>query len=242
MERHDIMKHMHSRHHHDIQPSLEASMSAIASAMADTSRMHILCALIDGRAWTATELSVVADIAPSTTSGHLNKLLDTGLLICVVQGRHRYYSLANQAVAGLLETLMGVSVNPDAPLRTTTPNRLRRARTCYDHLAGEIAVAIYDFLQSEGWISPDGTALTPHGTANFAKAGIALTPRARRKVCCPCLDWSERRYHAGGETGAALLRFLLQKHWLVNAPGYRELIVTDSGKAALQRLFNISLD
>ncbi|MDC7870803.1 transcriptional regulator [Pantoea ananatis] len=241
MDMRDRMKLIPSRHHQDNQPSLEISMSVVASAMADASRMHMLCALMDGRAWTATELSVVADIAPSTASGHLNKLLETGLLVCVVQGRHRYYSLSGREVASLLENLMGVSVRPDAPLKTTTPNRLRRARTCYDHLAGEIAVAIYDFLQLEGWICEDGTGLTPRGTANFANAGIALAPRSRRKACCPCLDWSERRFHAGGEVGAALLRFLLQKHWLVQAPGYRELVVTDSGKLVLQRLFNISL-
>ncbi|MGG6196753.1 ArsR/SmtB family transcription factor [Pantoea allii] len=236
----DSMKLIPSRHQQDHPPSLETSMSAVATAMADASRMHILCALMDGRAWTATELSVVADIAPSTTSGHLHKLLDTGLIVCVVQGRHRYYSLADREVAGLLENLTGVSVKPGNAVKTTTPNRLRRARTCYDHLAGEIAVEIYDFLQSAGWITSDGTALTPCGTANFDKAGIVVAPRSRRKACCPCLDWSERRFHAGGEVGAALLRFLLQKHWLMQAPGYRELVVTDSGKAALQRLFSIS--
>ncbi len=102
---------------------------------------HPLCP--DGwPGWTATELSVVADVAPSTTSGHLNKLTETGLLTCVVQGRHRYYRLASHEVAGLLENLMGISTRPGSVLKTTTPDRLRRARTCYDHLAGEIAVGI----------------------------------------------------------------------------------------------------
>jgi len=235
------MTRMAARCDDSTHSSLTFSMATVATALADTSRMHILCALMDGRAWTATELSVVADVAPSTTSGHLNKLTETGLLTCVVQGRHRYYRLASHEVAGLLENLMGISTRPGSVLKTTTPDRLRRARTCYDHLAGEIAVGIYDAMQSAGWLMSDGTALTMEGKAHFAATGIELTSPSRRKPCCPCLDWSERRFHLGGEAGAALLRFMIQKAWLQQTPGYRELSVTARGQTGLSRIFNLRL-
>lgn len=143
--------------------SLAEAMAAVASAMADASRLKILCALMDGRAWTATELSAVADISPSTASAHLSRLVNSGLLICLAQGRHRYYRLAGSDVAGLLENMMTMAGKRAVALATSTPVNLRLARTCYDHLAGEVAVSLYDFLQREAWITPDGTALTPAG-------------------------------------------------------------------------------
>lgn len=129
--------------------SLAEAMAAVASAMADASRLKILCALMDGRAWTATELSAVADISPSTASAHLSRLVNSGLLICLAQGRHRYYRLAGSDVAGLLENMMTMAGKRAVALATSTPVNLRLARTCYDHLAGEVAVSLYDFLQRE---------------------------------------------------------------------------------------------
>jgi DNA-binding transcriptional ArsR family regulator len=196
---------------------------------------------MDGRAWTATELSAVAGIAASTTSGHLTRLLSNGLVICLTQGRHRYYSLAGHHIAGLLENLMGVSMHNHAAFVSRTPVVLRYARTCYDHLAGELAVKIYDFMLNEKWIESDGNALTPEGKAHFQGIGAVLDPRPRRKPCCGCLDWSERRFHLGGDAGQALMTLLLQKGWITRTPGYREVSVTDRGRIALSRLFSLNL-
>lgn len=225
----------------DPGPLMEKSLAALASAIADPSRVSILCALMDGRSWTATELSVVADIAPSTTSGHLTRLLSNGLIVCLSQGRHRYYSLAGHEIASLLENLMGVAMLPVTAPAPRTPVNLRLARTCYDHLAGKIAVSLYDFMQQKNWLEPDGNALTAEGKRQFLQLGLSLNPRARRKACCPCLDWGERRFHLGGEAGAAMLTLFTQKEWLIRTVGYREVTVTESGRIALQRLFRINL-
>ena len=172
---------------------LEKSLSEVASAIADPSRVRILCALMDGRAWTATELSSAANIAASTASAHLSKLLQSGLISCLSQGRYRYYRLAGSHIAHLLETLMGVSMKPIQPPATRTPAHLRTARTCYDHLAGKVAVQLYDFMCEEGWIEADGSKLTPAGKLHLQNMGVVTNPHSRRKSSCACLDWSERR-------------------------------------------------
>ena len=221
--------------------SLELSVSALASAIAEPSRASILCALMDGRAWTSTELSLVADIAPSTTSGHLTRLLKGGLVVCLMQGRHRYYRLAGAHIAGLLENLMGVSVQVRQKAVTRTPLPLRYARTCYDHLAGEIAVKIYDVMRQENWIAADGSSLTAAGEARFREMGVEIDPRSRRKACTACLDWSERRFHLGGCAGSGLLSLCEKKGWIHRTPGYREVRVTDRGRRAFLHWFNLNL-
>lgn len=144
--------------------ALEHAMAEVATAIADPSRVSMLCALMDGRAWTATELSAVADIAPSTASAHLNKLLNGQLVSCLSQGRHRYYRLAGREIASLLETLMGVSMERAPQIKTNAPVHLRKARTCYDHLAGEIAVTLYIFMTEAGWFIPENESLSATGT------------------------------------------------------------------------------
>lgn len=218
---------------------VEDALANIAGAISDPSRARMLCALMDGRAWTATELSAVADIAASTASAHLTKLVRSGLLLCVSQGRHRYYRLAGSDVAGLLENMMGVSMRSTATPVSRTPVALRRARTCYDHLAGEIAVEIYAFMKREAWITHDGSSVTEPGKQQLAKLGVALSPRPRRKPCSACLDWSERQFHLGGDAGAALLIACEQKGWLRRSEGYREVIITDEGSAGLLRVFGV---
>ncbi len=220
--------------------SLERSIAAVASAMSDASRVKILCALMDGRAWTATELSAVADVASSTASAHLSRLVNGKLITCLSQGRHRYYRLAGNDIAELVETIMGVSWKRISPPETRAPRQLRNARTCYDHLAGEIAVKIYDFMINEGWVDSGGTAITPAGLKQFQQLGLALDPKTKRKACCACLDWSERRFHLGGDAGAAFFILCEQKGWLSRVPGFREVHITNSGKLAFTRLFNIS--
>lgn len=149
------------------EEALETAMAMVASALSDPSRVSILCALMDGRAWTATELSTVAEVSASTTSGHLARLLSNGLVVCLAQGRHRYYRLAGAHIAALLENLMGVSMQAHKTLLPSTPVNLRYARTCYDHLAGELAVNIYEFMLREKWLAADGLALTSAGKASL---------------------------------------------------------------------------
>lgn len=138
-------------------------MAALAHAISDPSCVKMLCALMEGRAWTATELSVVADVAASTASAHLSRLVSEGLITCLSQGRHRYYRLAGTDIAGLIENIMGVSWHSRSSAKISTPSSLRVARRCYDHLAGEIAVHIYDFMAAEGWVTSDDTSMTPSG-------------------------------------------------------------------------------
>lgn len=223
----------------DSSDALERSMAALAHAISDPSRVKMLCALMDGRAWTATELSVVADVAASTASAHLSRLVSEGLITCLSQGRHRYYRLAGTDIAGLIENIMGVSWHSTSSAKISTPSSLRVARTCYDHLAGEIAVHIYDFMAAEGWVMSDGTSMTPSGQEQFRELGIMLNPKTRRKTCCGCLDWSERRFHLGGEAGAALYTHCEQKGWLTRTPGFRDVNITASGKRAFERLFSL---
>lgn len=225
----------------DENARLEQSISKVASAIADPSRVSILCALMDGRAWTATELSAVANIAPSTTSAHLTKLLNSHLISCLSQGRHRYYRLAGSDIAELLEALMGVSMKLEHKVPVSTPVHLRKARTCYDHLAGEIAVQLYDFMDKNGWFTSKENKLSVIGIEQFQNLGITIAKETKRKMACACLDWSERRMHLGGKAGAELLHTFEQNEWVIKTVGYREIIFTASGKKALKRIFDIEI-
>ena len=216
-------------------------MAALAAAMSDASRMKILCALIDGKAWTATELSVVAEVAPSTTSSHLSRLLKANLVICLSQGRHRYFRLYSKNVAVLLEKMMGITFQVNRLSRSKVPQELLQARTCYDHLAGEIAVQLYDSLLKNKWIDSDGKGITKQGQEKFLELGINIDEKTRRKKCCPCLDWSERKFHVGGHLGAALLSFFEDNNWIERVPGYREVVITNKGKKEFHGRFDIDV-
>lgn len=221
------------------QASLALGLAQVAAAIADGSRARMLSALMDGRAWTATELSTVADVAASTASSHLAKLQQQGLTACVQQGKHRYYRIASPEVALVVEQLMGLAAQGSGPLQSKTPARLRFARTCYDHLAGELGVRLHVALQAQGWLDAGGHGLTPEGERHFSRLGIDCVPKGRRHFACPCLDWSERRMHLGGQLGARLLIHLLDKGALVRALDGRELTLTTSGQRLLQRQFGI---
>lgn len=231
------------QHHHatDDSDALEHAIVSVAAAMADSSRVKMLSALMDGRAWTATELSAVTDVAPSTASAHLNRLINSGLVVCLAQGRHRYYRLTGSDIATLIENMMGVSWRRIAAPQSTTPTSLRTARTCYDHLAGEVAVQIYAAMAQQGWITPEGSALTLYGQQQFAALRIDLSQPGRRKACSGCLDWSERRFHLGGYAGAALLSAFEVQGWLTRQPGYREVTFTAVGIRLLRQVFDITL-
>lgn len=221
--------------------ALELSVAAVAAAMADPSRVKMLCALMDGRAWTATELSVAAGVAASTASAHLSKLVDSQLVCFLSQGRHRYYRLAGKEVARLIEMMMGISWRREKPLATRTPVALRHVRTCYDHLAGELAVNIYDALVEKEYLTADGASLTEAGLAFFTRMGLPLESKSTRKRSCACLDWSERRFHLGGHAGAVLLLYFETKGWIRRTPGFREVTLTAKGRQGLQTLLGIDV-
>ncbi|WBS03954.1 helix-turn-helix domain-containing protein [Pseudoduganella sp. SL102] len=209
-------------------------LARIAAAIAEPARARMLCSLLDGHARTSTELSVVAGIGASTASAHLARLQEDGLLRQLAQGRHRYYSLAGGEVAAALEALLVVAGVQRAPFVPNTPDRLREARTCYDHMAGALAVMLNDHFLAAGWLAEDDGAyvLSAEGETRFGELGLDMaTMRAqRRRFACPCLDWSERRPHLGGALGAALLRLALQKGWVEQDLDSRALGVAPQGR------------
>ena len=236
-----------------------ASIAQTASLIGDLARASMLTALMDGRALTATELSRIAGIAPQTASGHLTRLVEAGLLVRERQGRHRYHRLASPAVAHMIESIMALSVVPDAqegrprsagPVTGPRDKALRYARTCYDHLAGQLAVEMTDHLIDSGCIelSSDGGVLTDEGDRFLQSLGVdvdsarhrASSRRTGRMFCRPCLDWSARRYHIGGALGAALCQCYLDKGWIRRTVGSRAVTVTPHGQQAIMDAFSLT--
>lgn len=229
-----------------------------AALMGDPARANMLAALMDGRALTASELARAAGVTAQTASGHLARLTTAGLLAVERQGRHRYHRLASAAVAQMLEAVMSVAadIRPvERPARIRTGPRdlaMRRARTCFDHMAGRIAVAMADAMVERGEIelSAEGAALTEAGTRVLGEFGLDLSdercaPGARRSTrvfCRPCLDWSERRLHIGGVVGAALCARCIELGWVRRAEGSRALIVTRLGERGFPERFGVRLD
>lgn len=168
-----------------------------------------------------------------------SKLLDCQLITVVAQGKHRYFRLAGKDIAELMESMMGISLNHGVHAKVSTPVHLRKARTCYDHLAGEVAVKIYDSLCQQQWITENGSMITLSGIQYFHEMGIDVPSKHSRKICCACLDWSERRFHLGGYVGAALFSLYESKGWLTRHLGYREVTITEKGYAAFKTHFHI---
>jgi DNA-binding transcriptional ArsR family regulator len=198
---------------------VEQRMAAVAAAIGEPARARMLCALMDGRARTATELCASTELGASTVSAHLARLVEQQLLVCWPQGRHRYYALASEDVGRALESLLVVAGRPSQPPKPRTPERLRLARTCYDHLAGTLAVQLHERLLAARWLQRDGERdyrVMPTGERALAAWGVAVDDvRAqRRRFACACLDWSERQVHLGGALGAAVLQAALKRRWL----------------------------
>jgi DNA-binding transcriptional ArsR family regulator len=215
-------------------------LAEIAHLIGDPARANMLHALMDGRALTAKELAFLAGVAPQTASGHLAKLLQGGLLGVAVQGRHRYYRLAGPDVAATLEGLMVLSSGQ--PTSRRLPSRvgadLAEARTCYDHFAGRLGIAIHDALVAGGYlsVSEGGYGLTRTGVAIFAGLGIdlAAAQKGRRAPLRPCLDWSERRPHLAGSLAAALACRCFEAGWVRRIKDSRAVQLTDTGREALE--------
>jgi DNA-binding transcriptional ArsR family regulator len=217
----------------------------LAGLLADSSRFTMLQALMDQRARTAGELARLAKIAPSTASQHLGRLTDGQLLVVEAQGRHRYYRLADPKVAALLEGMMAFAPSSLVPRQPNAGFDLRFARTCYDHLAGIVATALYDQLQADGTlhVTSQGIALTPTGVRHLQALGIDTeAPQAgRRPLARACLDWTERRHHLAGALGAALLDSFRARNWLIPRGAPRALRLTTTGQQALASHFDIDV-
>jgi len=229
-------------------------IAEIASHLAEPARVAMLAALMDGRALTATELASVAAITPQTASTHLARLTLAHLLRVERQGRHHYHRLATPEVARMLEGVMQLASAREssghAPLIVGPRDEaLRTARTCYDHIAGRLGVAIADGLVKTGAVEFDDDAglVTERGVAFLRRAGIDVfapgvpkSARRPRSFCRPCLDWSERRFHIAGKLGAAICRHALEQRWVRRVEDTRALEVTAGGRAALREAFAIS--
>ncbi|HLH21238.1 MAG TPA: winged helix-turn-helix domain-containing protein [Chloroflexota bacterium] len=217
------------------------TIATTAGLIGERTRAAMLAELLGGHALTSTELAVRAHITPPTASVHLAKLVEGGLLAVEVQGRHRYYRLAGVEVARVLEELGGLSASPEraVPPCHSLPEGLRFARTCYDHLAGKLAVAIRDALLEREIVQEAGIEhlATERGGAWLTAFGVdvAAARRARRSFARRCLDWTERRPHLAGALGAALLDRLVERGWLVRQPGERTVLLTRAGAAGFSQ-------
>jgi DNA-binding transcriptional ArsR family regulator len=220
------------------------SISGVGALMGDPARANMLTSLMGGQALTASELAQVAGIAAATASGHLTQLLDGGLLAVEKQGRHRYYRLAGPDVATAIEALMGLAQQPGRRQVRPGPRdpEMRRARVCYDHLAGERAVELFARLTRLKLIALDdgAIAITSRGESRLAEFGIdiAALKSAKRPICRACLDWSERRSHLAGALGARLLDRLFELDWARRVEGSRIVRFTPRGEASFANLFD----
>lgn len=228
----------------DAEFSAETAAARIAAAIGEPARARMLYCLLDGHARTSTELALVAEVSPSTASVHLAHLKDRGLVRVLAQGKHRYYSLDGKHTATALEALMVAAVGRDNCFISNTPQRLRAARTCYDHLAGTIAVALHDRLADLGWLTTTPSYdVTAAGVRALADLGINVeeTRALRRRFAYACVDWSERRPHIGGALGAALLKLALKRKWVSQDLDSRALRVSRIGHRDLQLRFGLRL-
>jgi DNA-binding transcriptional ArsR family regulator len=222
-------------------------IAEVAALVGDPARANILCALLGGHALTATELAIAAGVSPQTTSSHLGKLLTARLLVLMKQGRHRYYRLAGPHVARMLESIMAVALTgpPRFQPKSQRDENLRRARTCYDHIAGVLGVGLAERLIEREFIivGDEAGEVTPSGAQFLSKLGVDLSAaRAKRRVFCRlCVDWTERRPHIGGALGAALANRCLELKWIERAQDSRALSITLAGHRGLMEFFALSI-
>ncbi|WP_432987864.1 ArsR/SmtB family transcription factor [Dactylosporangium sp. CA-233914] len=222
-------------------------LAALATLLADETRAAMCLALLDGRAWTAGELARHAGVARSTATEHLHRLVGGGLLAQERQGRHRYVRLADASVAHLVEDLaarLEPCGHPGRGLRQAAATEaMKRARTCYDHLAGELGVAVTDAMTERGLLDQRaGFALTDAGLAWLTGDGgidPASLRRQRRPLARGCLDWTERRPHLAGVAGAQLCERFLAQQWLVRIGSGRAVKLTPAGRTGLRDLLGI---
>lgn len=225
-----------------------ANMVEVAALVGDTARATMLGALMSGQSLTGGELAFLAHVSRSTASEHLAKLVDARLIAVTRRRRFNYYRIASPLVVQMLESMKVVAaleVPPRYQPRSMHDDAMRFARTCYDHLAGVVAVAIADALVARNYVmlGDDGGEVTPAGARYLRDFGadLSLQSRSRRIFCRPCLDWSERRYHIAGHVGAEICRCCLQRGWFVRERDSRALRLTPAGMAGLCASFGVCL-
>lgn len=224
---------------------MEPDISAVASLIGDPTRACMLSTLMGGKALTATELAIDADVTSQTASSHLRKLIDGQLLVVRKQGRHKYFQLKSREVAELIEKLSTLTIKTVATPVSTGPSepKLRKCRICYDHLAGEAAVALYDALVRQAYIVDQSgdTVLTDSGKAFFEGLGTNIDnlPRTKRPLCKSCLDWSERRNHLAGVLGQWVLDDLFNKGWARKDLNSRVIHFAPKGLSLFEKRYGI---
>lgn len=219
------------------------AIANVAALIGDPARANILTALMAGRALTVSELAQEAGVTLQTTSAHLSKLLEGGMVAARKQGRHKYFELASAKVAETIEALMGLAAD-SGHLRTRTGPRdeaLRAARRCYNHLAGSAGVQLYDSMVRRGFLSIDasGMSLSSAGRAFAANLDIDVDRRSvsRTPLCRECLDWSERKSHLAGSFGRALLDHMIKDKWVLHQPSSRVITFTSRGERLFAEVF-----
>jgi DNA-binding transcriptional ArsR family regulator len=226
---------------------MEDHLHHIASLIGDPIRAKILWTLMDGRAYTATELAIQADTSRPNLSMHLRKLSEAELLSVEVQGRHRYYAFSRPEIAYALEAMANLLPAEKAVKKTPAPEMqpIAYCRHCYDHLAGKVGVLITESLVRQKFITHRGTQfdVTAAGVEWFKQLNIdcAELQTQRRSFSRACLDWTERKHHLAGSLGAALLTTMLRSHWLRPVPHSRVMIVTGKGQKAMKELFKMEI-
>ena len=218
------------------------ALANVGWAVGDPSRAAMLAALMSGQALTAGELAAEAGVAASTASSHLAILSERGFVEAVRQGRHRYFRLSGADVAAMLERISTFAVRDAVPSRRgAAPAALREARTCYDHLAGELGVRVFDAMIADRRLvsSGGGVGLSGEGRAFLAELGVAAGDDDPVLACRPCLDFTERRPHLGGRAAAALLTAMTDRRWFAPGPVRRSLRLTLDGRTAFDRCFRL---
>ncbi|TAM39998.1 MAG: transcriptional regulator [Burkholderiaceae bacterium] len=222
----------------------EPDLPRIAATVGDPRRIQMLVLLMEGRALTAKELALGTSIEPATATSHLKRLLDDGLVACTAQGRHKYFRLASEHVAQLVETLMRVAPPRTTSAQPATPEPIRQARYCYDHLAGSLGTGLLAVMLNKRWLVPQAGAdarmleVSARGVKALSALGVDLdeAQRRRRQFACRCLDWSERQDHLGGALGAALAERFTTLNWIVRKKHSRVVQITAAGTGELGRI------
>ncbi|MFJ6209436.1 ArsR/SmtB family transcription factor [Lysinibacillus sp. NPDC092081] len=226
---------------------INPNMAEIASLLGETSRATMLASMMDGRFHTASELAYMAAIKPQTASFHLAKLVDGKLVKVEKQGRHRYFQLADEEIAHLLESFLAISPPPEVrSLKQSSQMKLLQgARTCYDHLAGKLGVRLTESLVNAGYLKLEEKQflITSKGAQFFTDFGLDLDDlkRKRRSFSHACLDWSERRYHLAGALGQGMLTHFLSLGWVTRVPSIRAIKVTEKGRAGFKEVFQLDV-
>jgi DNA-binding transcriptional ArsR family regulator len=230
----------------DAQQKVDIGAASIAAAIGEPARARMLYSLVDGHARTSSELAIVGEVSPSTASVHLARLKEQRLVKVLCQGKHRYYSLDGASVARALEALSVIAGTASEKFVPSTPTHLRSARTCYDHMAGHLAVLLRDRFEKLNWLSAtrdggDAYEVSAEGSKALATMGIAVDAirSSRRRFAYGCVDWSERRPHIGGALGNAILDSALKRRWFVQDLDSRALRLTALGRRQLLLRFGL---